>query len=167
MLQAPNGATRAVNFPSNDTTVNSSPEVESKYSPAASEFQTSPDLNQRLSWGQQPLTSPGTSEAGGYPHGVPPHQAQPHQSFLPHHNPYNPHHGGQPNYGLQNGYLQQAQATAAGLYNVIGHAAGTSPGWPPQPPTAPIHVNYIMNSNVIHNYRPPQPHAVPAYYPTQ
>ena len=170
MLQAPNGTTRTANFLSNDLAGNSNTEaVEAKYSPAASEFQTSPDLNQRLSW-QQPLTSPVTSEAGGYPHV--PHQAQPHQSFLPHHNPYNHHHGGQTNYGLQPGLhagLQHQASTAAGLYSAAQAAAmSASGGWPPQP-HQPINVNYIMNSNVIYNHQiQRQPiHPVPAYYPTQ
>lgn len=161
MLQAPNGATRTANFLSNDSAENSNSEaVEAKYSPAASEFQTSSDLNQRLSW-QQPLTSPVTSEAGSYPH-------VPHQRFLPHHNPYNPHHGGQTNYGLHAG-LQHQASTAAGLYSAA-QAAGmaASGGWPPQP-HQPINVNYIMNSNVIYNHQiQGQPiHPVPAYYPTQ
>ena len=166
MLQAPNGATRTANFLSNDSAGNSNSEaVEAKYSPAASEFQTSSDLNQRLSW-QQPLTSPVTSEAGGYPHV--PHQAQPHQRFLPNHNPYNPHHGGQTNYGLHAG-LQHQASTAAGLYSAA-QAAGmaASGGWPPQT-HQPINVNYIMNSNVIYNHQiHRQPiHPVSAYYPTQ
>ena len=163
MLQAPNGATRTANFLSNDSAGNSNSEaVEAKYSPAASEFQTSQDLNQRLSW-QQPLASPVTSEAGGYPHV--PHQAQPHQSFLPHHNPYKPHHGAQTNYGLHAG-LQHQASTAAGLYSAAQMAA--SGGWPPQP-HQPINVNFIMNSNVTYNHQiHRQPiHPVPAYYPTQ
>ena len=160
MLQAPSGATRPANFSSNDSAGNSNSEaVEAKYSPVASEFQTSPDLNQRLSW-QQPLTSPVTSEAGSYPHGAPP--LQPHQSFLPQYNPYNPQHGGQANYGsLQNGLQHHT-----GLYSAA-QAAGMG-GWPPQP-QPPINVNYIMNSNVIYNHQiQRQPiHPVPAYYPTQ
>lgn len=219
MFQTSGGTTRAIDF--DKKIVNNSASeassmpafnseaVENKYLQAgqASEFQMSPDLNQKLSWqaqSQKPLTSPVTFEAGA-PHQMPlrghlggqgkkkrgrppgsknkikvkitsgqagamstkgpeglettlgcsilPQGSNP----IPHHNPYN--HGGQTNYGLHAGFQYQA-SMAAGLYN-NAHAGGVPTGWPPQPPAAPIHLNYIVNSSVIHNYRQP------AHYSTQ
>ena len=73
--------------------------------------------------------------------------------LMPHHNFYD--HGGQTNYGLY-ASLQYQASKAVGLNNAT-HAAGAPTEWPPNHTSAPIHVNYIMNSNVIHNYRPVHP----------
>ena len=82
--------------------------------------------------------------------------------LMPHHNHFD--QGGQTNYDLY-ASLQYQASKAAGLDNAA-HAAGAPTEWPPNHSPAPIHVNYITNSNVIHNYRPPA-HPVHAYYPTQ
>ena len=79
--------------------------------------------------------------------------------LMPHYN-----QEGQTNYGLH-ASLQNQAAWDAGLHNAA-HDGGTPTGWPPQQPAAPIHVNLIMNSNVIHNYGPLD-HPGHAYYPTQ
>ena len=73
--------------------------------------------------------------------------------LMPHHNFFD--HGGQTNYGLYES-LQYQASKAVGLNNAT-HAAGAPTEWPPNHTSAPIHVNYIMNSNVIHNYRPVHP----------
>ena len=73
--------------------------------------------------------------------------------LMPHHNFFD--HGGQTNYGLY-ASLQYQASKAVGLNNA-SHASGAPTEWPPNHTSAPIHVNYIMNSNVIHNYRPVHP----------
>ena len=81
---------------------------------------------------------------------------------MPHHNHFD--HGGQTNYDFY-ASLQYQASKAAGLDNAA-HAAGAPTEWPQNHSPASIHVNCIMNSNVIYNYRPPA-HPVHAYYPTQ
>ena len=73
--------------------------------------------------------------------------------LMPHHNFFD--HGGQTNNGLY-ASLQYQASKAVGLNNA-SHSAGAPMEWPPNHTSAPIHVNYIMNSNVIHNYRPVHP----------
>ena len=80
-------------------------------------------------------------------------------SILPRHNNFD--HGGQTNCGFQ-ANLQYQASEAPGLDNAT-HAAGAPTEWPQNHPPAPIHVNYITNSNVILNYGPP----AHAYYPTK
>ena len=161
----PSDLSRPAIFHPNNLNSSNSVSEESKFSTPVSEFQSSSEANQRL-WQSPSVVTSMASEAAlptGYPH-VHPHQLN-HKSFLPPH--YSHHHQSSyvqppPNHGLQ----PQAHSAAA-VYSATqaGLEAAAASAWPSQPhhASAPIHVNYIMNSNVIHNYRHPHP----PYYPAQ